>query len=869
MIQNKKMIQDISLGLLNTYKKTINSYDEVIDQNGQVKPYWQALFNTLESIGIEELELRNQEIIKKLKENGVTYNVYGSNKESNRAWKLDPIPFLIHESEWKSIEKGLKQRAHLLDLILKDIYGPQLLIKNAIIPVELVFDNSGFLLPCFDIKQKHNKQLLNYAVDLARGPDGKMWLLDNRAQSPSGSGYALENRIVMSKVLPELNKKTYRARLSPYFSKLQETVDSLGSNTNENPNVVFLTPGAGNETYFEHVYLSSHLGYTLVQGNDLLVRDGFVWLKSIDRLERVDVIIKRLDDEWCDPLELRRDSLLGIPGLLQVLRLGNVAIMNPIGTSVLENYGLMAFMQNACKFLLNEPLLMSSVATWWCGQEKELNFVLENLPRLIIKKTNRKQGFKSIYARLLNPDQLEDLKKMVLKNPKDYVAQEEVSLSTTPSFINGVIEPRYAAMRCFMVADGNDYKLMQGGLTRSSAVKDKFEISNQLGGISKDTWIISDSPLEYQEKAIERKNSNNQLNNSLTSRNAENLFWVGRLSERTMSLRSFLKIILNRLNENVTKQGDRQPDFFIVLLKSLTHLTQTYPGFVGQIEGDNDNFDTEIIFENPISELLNLINDHNKIGSVSYNVQSLLNTINQVSEKWNHDTRRIINLVEDSFYELKVTNTTNLNQVTHTLDKLHIRLFSFYGNIFETLPRDNGFYLLEIGKNVERILSLISVFRSTLNFKKEDEEEAVLMEAILENHHLLAQYRNIYKSHLSLKSVINMIFLEKNLPYTLSYLLDRLSYLLSKLPKTNEPQRLSIAEKSALEASTFIQLIDAESLIQIDEKTQFRPELDKTLSTVFELISNVSNNLASLYFNHSVMQHSVLESLEKINTDEI
>ncbi|WP_281297024.1 circularly permuted type 2 ATP-grasp protein [Flavobacterium limnophilum] len=863
------MIQDISLGLLQTYKEKINSYDEVLDKNGQVKPYWKGLFATLESIGIEELELRNEEIVKKLRENGVTYNVYDSNKESNRAWKLDPIPFLIHESEWKSIEKGLKQRAHLLDLILKDLYGPQSLIKNAIIPAELVFDNSGFLLPCFDIRQKHDKQLLNYAVDLARGPDGKMWLLDNRTQAPSGAGYALENRIVMSKVIPELNTKTYRSRLSPYFSQLQQTVDTLGNNSNENPNVVFLTPGPGNETYFEHVYLSSYLGYTLVQGNDLLVRDGFVWLKSIDQLERVDVIIKRLDDEWCDPLELRRDSLLGIPGLLQVIRLGNVAVMNPPGTSVLENYGLMAFMQNACKFLLKEPLLMPSVATWWCGQTKELNFVLANLPKLIIKKTNRKQGFRSIYGRLLNIEQLEDLKKLILKSPKDFVAQEEVSLSTTPSFINGSIEPRYAAIRAFLIAEGDNYKVMQGGLTRSSAVKDKFEISNQLGGISKDTWVITDSPIEYQEKSVERKNTNNQLNNSLTSRNAENLFWLGRLCERTMALRSFLKIILSRLNENVTKHGNKQPEFLVVLLKSLTHLTQTYPGFVGKEAKDGEEFDNEAIFENPIAELLLLINDSGKAGSVVYNLQSLLNTINQVSEKWNHDTRRIINLVEDSLFVLKKTNTNNINYVNHSLDKLHIRLFSFYGNIYETLPRDNGFYLLETGKNVERILSLISVFRSTFNFKKIEEEEAVLMEAILENHHLLAQYRNIYKSHLSLKAVINMVFLEKNLPYTLTYLLDTLSYYLSKLPKSNEPHRLSIAEKSALEASTIVKLIDAESLVIVDSTTQFRPELDETLSKVFELICNVSNNLSSLYFNHSVIQHSVLENLENIDSDEI
>lgn len=863
------MIQDISLGLLNTYKEKINSYDEVLDINGQVKPYWQGLFDTLESIGLEELKLRNQEIKKKLKENGVTYNVYDSNKESDRAWKLDPIPFLIHESEWTTIEKGLKQRARLLDLILKDLYGPQLLIKNAIIPAELVFDNSGFLLPCFDIRQKNDSQLLNYAVDLARGPDGKMWLLDNRTQSPSGSGYALENRIVMSKVIPELNEKTYRKRLSPYFSQLQQTVDSLGNNSNENPNVVFLTPGPGNETYFEHVYLSSYLGYTLVQGNDLLVRDGFVWLKSIDQLERVDVIIKRLDDEWCDPLELRKDSLLGIPGLLQVIRLGNVSVLNPPGTSVLENYGLMAFMQNASEFLLKEPLLMSSIATWWCGQTKELNFVIANLHKLIIKKTNRKQGFRSIYGRLLNEEQLEDLKNLILKNPKDFVAQEEVSLSTTPSLINGTIEPRNAAIRAFLVADKEDYKVMQGGLTRSSVIKGKFEISNQFGGISKDTWIITDTPIEYHGKSVERRNTNNQLNNSLTSRNAENLFWLGRLCERTMALRGFLKIILNRLNENVTKNGNKQADFLVILLKSLTHLTQTYPGFVGKESKDNEEFDNEAIFENPITELLLLINDPSKAGSVVYNLQSLLNTINQVSEKWNHDTRRIINLVEDSLYILQNTNTSNINLVNHDLDKLHIRLFSFYGNIYETLPRDNGFYLLETGKNVERILSLISVFRSTFNYKKNEEEEAVLMEAILENHHLLAQYRNIYKSHLSLKAVINMVFLEKNLPYTLSFLIDTLTYYLSKLPKTIEPNQLSIAEKSVLEASTIVKLIDAESLVQADENTHFREQLDKTLSDVFELISNVSNNLASLYFNHSVMQHSILDTLENIDSDEI
>jgi uncharacterized circularly permuted ATP-grasp superfamily protein/uncharacterized alpha-E superfamily protein len=766
---------------------------------------------------------------------------------------------LIHQKEWQNIEKGLKQRAHLLDLILKDIYGPQLLIKKNIIPAELVFDNSGFLQPCFDVKQKLQNQLLIYACDMARGPDGKMWLLDNRTQSPSGSGYTLENRTVMAKVFPELNKNIYRNRLSPYFIHLQQTVATLGNLSNENPTVVFLTPGADNETYFEHVYLSSYLGYTLVQGSDLLVRDGFVWLKSIDGLERVDVIIRRVDDEWCDPLELRQNSLLGVPGLLQVMRMGNVAVINPLGASVVENYGMMAFMQNACKFLLDEPLQMNSVATWWCGQTKELNFVLSNLHRLIIKKANRKQGFKSLYGRQMSKEDLEKLRQLILKNPKDFVAQEEVSLSTTPSFIDGKLVPRFAAIRTFLVSDGNDYKVMQGGLTRSSPVKDKFVISNQLGGFSKDTWIVTDTPTEHYEHIVIRKTSNNQHNNSLTSRNAENLFWVGRLFERTMALTSFLKIVLDRLNENVNDKAKKQQEYLVVLFKSITHLTKTYPGFAEEVD--------DSIFENPEPELFSLINNSKKAGSVAYDIQSFLRTSNHVSDKWNADTRRILNLIEDNLQSLR--NSHSINQVSHNLDKLYTRLFAFYGNIFETLPRDSGFYLLEAGKNIERILSLVSVLRSAFSFKNNDEVETVLMEAVLENHHLLAQYRYIYKSHWSLVAVLNMAFLETNLPYTLSYLLDALSSCLSKLPKNIDSNRLNIAERTVLEAMSLVKLFDAESMIKADEETQYRAELDKTLKEVYDLISKVTSNLASLYFNHSVIQHSFLDTIEKINSDEI
>lgn len=859
-----------AVSFLDSYKKTINSYDEVIDKEGKTKPYWATLFETLEVVGMEDLAVLNKEIIQKLKENGVTYNVYDSENGFVRPWKLDPIPFVLHQSEWKEIEKGLIQRAKLLDLIYKDIYGEQLLIKNNIIPAELVYDNSGFLRPCFDIIQKDYHQLLMLACDIARGPDGKMWLMDNRVQSPSGSGYALENRIVMANVFPKLNKNIHRSKLGPYFNELQKTVENLGKQV-EDPNVVFLSPGEGNETYFEHVYLSSFLGYTLVEGSDLLVREGYVWLKTIDQLERVDVIIKRVDDQWCDPLELNKNSLLGIPGLLQVIRLGNVTVINPPGISVVENHGLMAFIQNACKFLLKETLIMNSTATWWCGGTKELDYVINNLPKLIIKKTNRNVGFKSIYGRKLNQEQLAELKANILKNPKEFVAQQEVSLSTTPCFIDGEILPRLAVIRAYVVSDGNNYTVMQGGLTRSSVVKDAFQISNQFGGISKDTWIVADELQEAKNQEeqqdlpqiIEIKKPRPIVKSSaLTSRNAENLFWVGRLSERTLILTSFLKIIFSKLNENVSNKGKKQPEFLIVLLKALTHLTQSYPGFVGE-EGEED----ETVFEKPLAELISLINDSKKEGSVAYNVQSLLYSINHISEKWNHDTKRIIHLIEESSVGLKDCNARNLNYTKHSLDKLYIRMMAFYGNTYETFPRENGFYLLEAGKNIERFLSLISVIQTLFCFKRSEEVEQLLLESVLENHNLLAQYRSIYKSHMSLVSVLNMLFLEKNSPFTLAYILDTLSINISKLPKKSEFNQLNIAEKKVLEATTIIKLIEPEDLEYADENN-YRERLDNTINTVSSLVSSVTNSLSSLYFNHSVMQVSLLTT-DKNNSDEV
>ena len=847
------MLTEASVNLLQTYRSGLNSYDEILDVKGRVKPHWQALFATLEKLGIDELKTRNQEIIDKLRENGVTYNVYEGVDGLNRPWQLDPIPFLIEQKEWNTIAKGLQQRALLLDLILRDIYGPRNLVRDAIIPAELVFDNVGFSRPCADLILPAPNQLVLYAADMARGPDGQMWIVDNRTQAPSGSGYTLENRVVMSKLLPELADGMYVSKLSPFFNSIQSTVSRLSGKTKEAPNIVYLTPGPNNESYFEHAYLASYLGYTLAQGDDLLVRDGYVWLKSIEGLQRVDVIIRRIDDDWCDPLELREDSRLGVPGLLHAIRKGNIKVLNPPGTSVLENHAFLAFMHNICRYFLGEDLIMPSVATWWCGQPKELNFVLNNIDKLIIKKANRKSKFRSVYGRLLTPKDKEDLKKALMQRPHEYIAQEEVSLSTTPSLVDGLIEPRYAAIRAFLVSDENGYHVMQGGLTRSSPVKDRFVISNQYGGLSKDTWVVSDKTDQPQEKVVIPATSSFKKQVSLPSRSAENLFWVGRYCERTMAVTKFMNIVINVLNIDRNFGGSSKQEHIKILLQSLTHLSSTYPGFLGE--------DNQELLHKPYIEIIKLASDVYRPGTIASNVSSFLHAVGAVRNQWDIEIWRIVDLIENSFHEIRNASTMNSSNIQKTLDKLYNSMLTFLGVMSETMPRDNSYLLLDTGKIIERILSKLSIIQSNFGVKNEANVENELIEATLLNHHLLVNYRQIYKSQLSVEAMLDMVLLEKTLPYSIVYLLDSLKVNLECLPGT-VGERMNEAQKAVLKSSTLIKLASIPELSQYDPVTLEREKLFNLMSEVSGLISSVSMALTNMYFSHTIMQHSFFKPIE-------
>ena len=364
--------------------KLESSFDEMYDSSCNTREHWLDIIDGLEKAGIKQLEQKQTEIDWRLEDNGVTYNIYNDPEGNNRRWNLDPIPLVLTSAEWSEISKGLKQRAKLLNLIFKDLYTDQRLIKEGIVPAEIIFAHKSFLPEVFNFENQNYYSLRFYAADISRGPDGKFLVINDRTQSPSGLGYAIENRLTMNSISNDLYPNIEILKIAKFIEGFKSMLKSLSSSNQENPLIALLTPGPLNETYFEHSYLSSFLDLTLVQGEDLLVKNNFLWLKSLNGLRRVDTLIRRVDSQYCDPLELRNDSQLGVAGLVNVVRKDNLSIINPIGVGILENIGLNPFMKNIAKYFLNEDLILPQIATWWCGQKKELDFVLQNIKNLII-----------------------------------------------------------------------------------------------------------------------------------------------------------------------------------------------------------------------------------------------------------------------------------------------------------------------------------------------------------------------------------------------------------------------------------------------------------------------------------------------------
>lgn len=820
--------------------KLESSFDEMFDTQCNVRPHWNEIKNGLDNAGIKQLEQKQTEIDWRLEDNGVTYNIYNDPEGNNRRWNLDPIPLVLTSTEWEEISKGLKQRAKLLNLIFKDLYTEQRLIKEGIVPAEIIFAHKSFIPEVFNFENKDYYSMRFYATDISRGPDGKFWVINDRTQSPSGLGYAIENRLTMNSISNDLYPNIEILKMAKFIEGFKDMLKSLSSSNHENPLIALLTPGPLNETYFEHSYISSFLDLTLVQGEDLLVKNNQLWLKNLNGLRKVDTLIRRVDSQYCDPLELKNNSQLGVAGLVNVIRKDNLSMINPIGVGILENIGLNPFMKNIAKFLLNEELILPQIATWWCGQKKELDFVLANIKNLIIKKIDRTDNIEVYFANKLNNEELKNLIEKIQNNPHYYVGQEIIDFSTTPSFTKGKVEPRNTVIRAFSYLHQEKYHVMPGGLIRVSPSKDSLVVSNQKGGTSKDLWILGKDD-DFSGNSIFKNRSfiDSRLENISTKR-AENLFWLGRYLTRSITtarmIRFNLKSMLN-LNRYDDHTNSKQTNK--ILNNALTHLTMSYPGFL------DDKTATL-----PMKEIISLIRDKNRAGTLSFSITMLSDLNASVKNLLTMEAWRIYEKMQKEWNSYSKKDISTNKEHINELDKLLIYLMAYKELIDESIFKEQGLILFDIGSKIEVSQLLISKLRSLLTLKLDKLIEYDVLDSMLNSYESYNSYRAYYKSSLALENVLDFLVFNTKYPKALIYIINQLLADLKELPKNINNSHLSSFEEPIFKVFSMITLTNTQKLLESQEDEYVYTQLDEFLSTISDLLTKTSDELTKTYFSH-------------------
>lgn len=796
--------------LLSGYSALEGRYDELLADGRQPRPHWEDFLTALAARRGPDISDTLSLMERRIRESGVTYNVYADPQGADRPWEVDPLPLLISGSEWETIEAGIAQRARLLNQVLADIYGPQELLRSGEIPASVVFGHGGYLSPAQGMRPPGGVHLFHYAADLARSSDGHWWVVGDRTQAPSGAGYALENRLVISRVFPRLFRDLQVQHLAQFFAALRDSLMHWAPKGDGPPLAVLLTPGPYNETYFEHALLARYLGFTLVEGNDLTVRNGRVWMKTVDGLRRVHAILRRQDDNYCDPLELRSDSALGVAGLTDCARRGTVMVSNALGSGAVESGGLLGYLPRLSRRLLAEPLKLPSVATWWLGEEAARRHAWDHLEHLLIKPLDAASGEPTVFGADLDDAARSALRARVAAQPHRYVAQEWVQVSQAPVLerlgerrrdrrgFSGDTGERLQAcnvgLRVFAVATPDGWRVMPGGLTRVAGDTDSRVIGMQRGGRSKDTWVLSEVGVNASFSLLTTTVTPEALvsgHASLPSRAAENLFWFGRYAERCDASARLLRVAIGGVLDDSVEQSDGT-DPPLLLAERFGLIDST---------------------EHPATQLLRAATHPDE--GLSRQLAQLSRTAFTLRDRMSADHWRAIHLLTgDPVFQ----RGASLPLALVWLDRAVTSMMTLSGHVLDGMTRGVGWRFMAMGRRIERLAWLCTALTVATR-----DGHAHGLDWLLDLADSTVTYRSRYLVAAEWLPVLDLLIRDETNPRSLAFQVKDLTDYLAMIEPTHGKVaiHLMVPVLQALRSLPVDELRpDSEALAQLLEQTQ-------------------------------------------------
>ncbi|WP_461521403.1 circularly permuted type 2 ATP-grasp protein [Porticoccus sp.] len=773
--QGKKAVDDPVALLLEDYKTMKDVPDELIGPEGNIRPVWSSLIAALSKMSHEEITLRKARGDQYLRDAGVFYRQYGTQDAAERDWPLSHMPVLIDEEEWNKISAGLSQRAELLEQVVADIYGDNQLVAKGHLPASLVANNPEWLRPLVGVKP-HSDHFLHFvAFDIGRGPNGEWWVIGDRTQAPSGAGFALENRIATTRVYADHYARSNVFRLAGFFRTFRDAL--LALRENDDSRVGILTPGPMNDTYFEHAYIARYLGFMLLEGEDLAVRNGQLMVRTVAGLRPVSVLWRRLDAIWADPLELDESSRLGTAGLLGAVRSGNVTMVNALGTGILETRALMAFLPRICKALTGQPLAIPNIATWWCGQPKERQYVKENAQRMTIGNAFATRPLfdlddVSAVAGTFNRDIKQTIESWIDHGADHLVGQEAVTLSTTPAFDGDKLVPRPMNLRVFLARTADGWQVMPGGFARIGPSSDSAALALQRGGSVADVWVVSKNPVPTETMLGAAKGPfTRQQPGVLPSRSADNLFWLGRYVERAEHTIRLLRAYHIRLAESGSE---------------LTPLLEYLGEFL-------ESMDTEVAEGLPNSVI-------NTLASAS-------NAAGHVRDRFSVDGWLALDDLSKTVRGMSKTATPG-DDMARAMSVLLRKLSGFSGLVHENMYRFTSWRFLSIGRSLERAMSLTNLLSAFTDATAPDGS----LDMAIEVADSSMTHRRRYAVATNRDTVVDLLALDPLNPRAIFYQLNDISGHINFLPGADQNRQLTPLQRTILQAHTSLELHTPSSL---------------------------------------------------------